>query len=320
MVQVGSTIIQAFDVPNAGIRRNDDPGTGQVRSPAEIDVVPVERDGGVEAAERTKQVGSDEHASRRQHEHVTDGVVLLLIGLTRVDDRVDLTEAIEAEADVLQHLRVVPFGQFGSDHAGVRSEQLGNQQPHHVGGQGDVVVADEKEPVVAVDQSEHIVHGGAETWVADDGANEGGRDDPTDTSSQRIVLVVVGVRHEEQCSQVGVVLRGQRVEGLVEPVAGFMHDHDGDDRRRELGVGLHDPSRLAAAKVDSRSLMIPQGDADHTQTCQISSRTLAIASSLWHTCKYTWSPDPAPSEIRMDHQREGTDHDQLERPQELRPQ
>ena len=101
-----------------------------------------------------------------------DGVVLLLVELARLDDRVDLAEAVEAEADVLQHAGVVPRHELRPDDAGVRAVQLLDQRADRVGLEGDVVVADAEEPVVALDEAQHLVGGRAEAGV---GAELGAR-------------------------------------------------------------------------------------------------------------------------------------------------
>ena len=46
--------------------------------------------------------------------------MLLLVVLARLDDRVDLAESVEAEADVLQSARLVPVDELGPDEAIVR--------------------------------------------------------------------------------------------------------------------------------------------------------------------------------------------------------
>ena len=54
--------------------------------------------------------------------------MLLLVDLARLDERIDLAEAVDAEADVLQHARIVPSNQLRADDAGVRAVQLLDQQ------------------------------------------------------------------------------------------------------------------------------------------------------------------------------------------------
>ena len=158
VVEVGAALGELLAVADTGVGRDDDAGAGEVGPPAQVDVVAVERDRRVEAAERAEQVGAHQQAGRRQHEHVADGVVLLLVELARFDDRVDLAEAVEAEPDVLQHARVVPvdtslgptmpaFERYSSSTRMRTASRVG----------GDVVVAEQEEAVVALDEAQHLV-------------------------------------------------------------------------------------------------------------------------------------------------------------------
>jgi hypothetical protein len=49
---------------------------------------------------------------------------------------------------------------------------------------------------------------------------------------------------EEEKSQVRIVLPGERVERVVEPLARFVHDDDRDDWRCRWGLRFHDGARL----------------------------------------------------------------------------
>ena len=70
-----------------------------------------------------------------------------------------LAESVDAEADVLQDARVVPRDELRADDAGVRSIQLLDQQADRAGIEGDVVVQEAEEAVVALDQAQHLVGG-----------------------------------------------------------------------------------------------------------------------------------------------------------------
>ena len=108
VVEVGPPHGELLAMASPGLRGDDDAGPAEVGPPAQVDVVAVERDGAVEAAEGAEQVGAHEHAGRRQDEHVAHRVVLLLVELARLGDRVDLAEAVEAEPDVLEDRRDRP--------------------------------------------------------------------------------------------------------------------------------------------------------------------------------------------------------------------
>ena len=82
--------------------------------------------------EAMKQIGAHEDACRRQHEHVADGVVLFLVGLARLDQRVDLTEPVDGVADVLQHGGVVPLDELRADEAGPPDDLAGGERDPRV--------------------------------------------------------------------------------------------------------------------------------------------------------------------------------------------
>ncbi len=129
---------------------------------------------------------------------------------------------------------------------------LGDEQPHHPRLGRDVVVADEEEPVVALHEPEHLADGGPEADVRAEPADERLRDHGADVGLDPVGVGLGG--EEEQMAQVRVVLRGHRVERLVEPVTRLVHDHDGHDRGHELLVGVHDGARLAGGVRGRRSL------------------------------------------------------------------
>ena len=241
MVQIRAPLLEPFDVPDTRVGCDDDPRAVMVGPPTQVDVVTVEADHRIETLELTQQVGAHEDAGRRQHEHVTNGVVLFLVDLAGFDDRVDLPEPVEAEPDVLQPARLVPLDELGTDHSGVRAVQLGDHRPHRVRRRCDVVVAEQEEPVVALDQAQHLVGGGAETRVPGDGADEGGGEKGADPGADGVEQLGVGVADDqEQEAHVGVVLAGKRRERLVEPWPGVVHDDDGDHGWRLVRVGFHD--------------------------------------------------------------------------------
>ena len=61
--------------------------------------------------------------------------------------------------------------------------------------------------------------------------------------------VTVVVEDEEERLEVAVVLRSERVEHLVEPVARLVNDHDGHHGRSDRSSSLHEDPRLAARPV-----------------------------------------------------------------------
>ena len=244
-MEVGPAHDQLLAMAHAGLRGDDDAGAAEVGPPAQVDVVTVERDGGVVAAEGAEEVGPGEDARRREDEHVADRVVLLLVVLPRLGDRVDLAEPVEPEPDVLQHERVLPRHELGPDEPGVGAVQLLDEDPDGVGFERDVVVADAEEAGVTLDEAQHVVGGSPEPGVVAELAHVGIGESGADQRRQVVPVGVDGVAgQQEQRVQVGVVLVGQRGERLGEPGARTVDDDDRDDRRRERGVGFHGGARL----------------------------------------------------------------------------
>ena len=184
VVDVGSADLQLLAVPRPRLRGDDGARSAQVDAPAEVDVVAVEGDRRIEAAEGAEQVGAHEETGRGEDEDVADGVVLLLVVLAGLGDRVDLAEAVHAEPDVLEDARVVPRHELRADHAGVRAVQLLDQRPHGVGVEGDVVVAEAEEAAVALDEAEHLVGRCAEPRVASELTDEGVGEEAQDAGAE----------------------------------------------------------------------------------------------------------------------------------------
>src|SRR4029079_16295595 len=111
--EIGTPLWQRFAVP--GPRRWDDDHacTAEVGSPAQVDVVTVEVNGGVEPRDRPEQGGAYHHARRRQSGHIAHCVVLLLVDFALLDEGVDLAKAADTDADVLQDTGVVPRHELG---------------------------------------------------------------------------------------------------------------------------------------------------------------------------------------------------------------
>ena len=107
-------------------------------------------------------------------EDVAHGVVLRLVELAALDERHAVAGVVHALADLEQAARVVPVDQLRADHGGVRAEGLLDEEPHGVGRQGDVVVAEQVERG-ALDDLEHLVGGGPEARVLVEAPDEGAR-------------------------------------------------------------------------------------------------------------------------------------------------
>ena len=97
-----------------------------------------------------------------------------------------------------------------------------------------------EEPVVALDQAEHLVRRRAVTDGVADTANERIRHLATDPFGR--VAGLAG--DEEEALQIAVVLLGEAVEHLVEPLPGVAHHHHGHHRWDELVGCFHEGARL----------------------------------------------------------------------------
>ena len=240
--EVGPADLELLAVADPGLRGDDDPGAAQVDPPAQLDVVAVEADRRVEAAEGPEQVGPHEQAGRRERRtrrgrasccswSYSPGSV---IGSTS-------PKRSRPRPTCCSTRRVVPRHQLRADDAGVRSVQLLDEHAHGVGVERHVVVAEAEEPAVALDQAQHLVGGRAEAGVgaelADEGVGQPGEDPPPTRTSPS-----ASTRGEqEQRVEVRVVLGGERGQRLVEPGSGVVDDDDRDDRRRERRVGRRSP-------------------------------------------------------------------------------
>ena len=241
--EVGAPLGELLAMAGPGCGHHHHPGAAEVGAPAQIDVVAVELDRRVETTDRAEQVGAHQQARRRHGERVADRVVLLLIDLARLDDGVDLAEAVDAEPHVLQHRWVGPRDQLGADDARIRAVQLLHQQPNRSRVERHIVVQEAEEPVVAFHQAQHLVGCRSETGIALHGAHEC-VGNPLADAFGRVARIA---DHEEQVAQVAVVLLGQSIQHFFEPRTGLMHHHHGHYGRGERSGGFHEDPRLAAA-------------------------------------------------------------------------
>ena len=258
VAKIGPALFERLEVPGAS-RGNDQHSRALVMgAPTEVDVLAVERDVGIEPAEGAEQIGTHQQACRWEGEDVTNGIVLFLIGLTRVDERIDLAEPVDRIANVLQHVGIVPFDQLRPDDPGVRAIHLLDEQADRVGLERHVIVQEAEEAVVAIDQAEDLVRRAPESIATVDRAYEGPRHHGRhlDGNVGRIT------RDQDEGLEVGVVLARETGEHLVEPrTAGdavehlwFMDHHHGHDGRGERAGGFHDHARLAARPSHHRSV------------------------------------------------------------------
>ena len=217
--------------PVAGHRASDEhhSGPGHLRTPAEVDVLASEGHACVEAAQPGEQFPADEQHRRRQGEGVAHAVVLLLVELVGTGAVGRDAEAVDVVARMPDGLGAVPFHDLWADDPRVAPQRLDHEGSHRVGGQGHVVVAHQQEVGVQIGR-EHRVGRLRESrsagCVYHGGVGQDFRDPWTDPRSGR-------VNHGH--AQGPVVLEGQRLEGLAEPLARPVGNHHGQHRRFLLG-------------------------------------------------------------------------------------
>ena len=233
---------QGLTVASPRRRHDQHPRAGGVGAPAQVEVVADEADALVEAAQGAEQVGAHEQARRGHEEHVAHGVVLLLVELTRIDERGGRAELVGGVADLEDVLGRLPVDELRPDDAGVRAVGLLHQLADGVGIERHVVVEQAEEPR-ALHEPQGLVGCRAEAARVAERAHEGPRDPVGDAFGQ----VADGAGVEEEHAQVGVVLRREAVHDLLEPGTGVVGDDDGDDRRGTRCGVVHEGSRVVAA-------------------------------------------------------------------------
>ena len=175
-----------LDVANPGRRRHDDSRSDHLGPPAQVHVLAEESHLRIESAERTKQVGTHQHAPTRHSEDFPDLVVLSLVELTGLHSLDGRTETVDAEADLEQAVGCVPFDEFRADDARVGAVGLLDHPAHGVGSGSDVVVADQ-EVRRPLDSGQRLVRRRREPPVLHLAAHEGAWEHGCDTRRQLLV-------------------------------------------------------------------------------------------------------------------------------------
>jgi hypothetical protein len=228
VIEVRAPLSELATVSNSCSRNNDHASSAVMDSPAQLDIVAVERDGRIEPADLTEQVSPDQHERRWQREHVAHAIVLFLVNFAGVDTEIDLAESVKTEADGLQRTRVVPFDEFGTNNASVRTVDLFDEGADRVGFRSNIVVAQQKEPVVALDKPQHFVCGRTKPGASAEASNKGIRNPHADARLEQLVCDV-GKKEEPD---VWIVLISERRERFFEPWTRFVNDDDRYDWRR----------------------------------------------------------------------------------------
>ncbi len=109
---------RGFSVVDDRTRADDDAVTGEVRPPAEVEVVAEKREGSVESAERVPGIAPHQHAGRAHREHPAHAIVLAMVEFALLEARLPASAAIDGDADFEQHPPIVPTPQLGADDRG----------------------------------------------------------------------------------------------------------------------------------------------------------------------------------------------------------
>ncbi len=141
----GSALPESLEVADPRRRCDHHPCTCHAGPPAEIEVIAVERDAGVEAAQRCEEVGTDQGGRSGDVEGVPDGVVLGLVEIAPLDERGRLAVAVRTHANLQEPLGAVPVDDLGPHHAGIGPVGLLDHDLDGVAGEAHVVVAQQQE-------------------------------------------------------------------------------------------------------------------------------------------------------------------------------
>ena len=174
-VDVRIALGETFAVTHHRRGHHHHPSAGEMHPPAQVELFAAEGDVVVETSDGAEEIRTHEKTGARHTEHVSHGIVLLLVAFTRHHDGIDLPRAVTGQADVLEQPRIVPVDELRSDDARIRPEHLGDQLAHDIGGQGDVVVEKEEQSVVPFHHPGDLVLGRTESGVADHAADHAAR-------------------------------------------------------------------------------------------------------------------------------------------------
>ena len=191
-------------VANPGVGRHDDPRTGDLATPRQVEVLAHCDDAGIEALELAEEIAADEHAAAGRNEDVAHRVVLPVVDLAGDDAVHHGACLVAAHPDVEQDAGVVPIDELRGDDAGIGAERFLDQLVDRVGVERHVVVAEQEERC-PLDHAEHLVRGGGVPGPAGQLADECIRQETPDPLSE--IGVVPG--REDEHRELPVVLRRQ---------------------------------------------------------------------------------------------------------------
>ena len=121
--------------------------TGPPCAPAQVKVVAVERELGIESAERIPHVTADEHPRGADGVHLTALIVLPLVVLATLESRDATARPRDAEADLEQEPAVMPAEGLGAEDRGPRVGVGGVEEPLEAGGRRRGVIVEQPDPL-----------------------------------------------------------------------------------------------------------------------------------------------------------------------------
>ena len=205
-------LASSLEMPDTCLGRHHDSGTGDLGTPAQVEVLPHGEDVGVEPAELGEEIGAHQGATAGGEEDVADGVVLTVVDFARIDPVDHGSPFVHRHADMEQPAGVVPAHQLRGHDPGVRPVGLLDQKVDGVGCGGHVVVAEE-EVGRPLDHGEDLVGARPEAAVLSQQAHECPR--KLRRHNGRRILGTSGV--EDQDRQLGILLGGEGAQRLGEP-------------------------------------------------------------------------------------------------------
>ena len=222
----GLSCRECLAVSHPGIGNRQHPRSRQLCPEAQVHVFAVVGHLGIEPFEAPEQVGAYQDARRGHREDVDHGVVLLLVDLSGFHDVGGYGEAVDDVGDMLQPVGIVPFEELRADDPGVGTQRLDHEQPHRVRFGGDVVVADHQEHRVNMGIEERVRRGREAVCVRGIEHRRLGQESLHPSGHGRVAR---GVHHHDLKAR--IVLRGEALQGVFEPVAGGVGDDHRKDRR-----------------------------------------------------------------------------------------
>ena len=153
--------VRRLDVEQHRVRDHHRAVAGTRGPPAEVDVVPEEREPLVEA-EPLENVAADQHPGGVDRQDVADAVVLALVVLAALEARLPAAGAADGDADLEQPPERGPLAQLGAEHVGGGSGGGDREQLLERVGAGSAVVVEEPDPVVVAGRFRQGGEGGGD--------------------------------------------------------------------------------------------------------------------------------------------------------------